>query len=147
MKEPIIDASGTTLQQYLQQHARGKAIRRYVWYRLVRPVVLASIWVAAAFYIYWCVVSAGSTEFSLKEIVPDALTILGMGLVFTVWTLVRRLEKSEVDPMRKARTVPGSTLDLAKDVVLSVGTGRRLVAYHDEDGLVSHVAQLQREAA
>ncbi len=147
MKEPIIDASSATLQQHLQHHARGKAIRRYAWYRVARPLLVATIWVAAAFYIYWCVASAGSTEFSLKEVIPDALTILGMGLTLTLWTLVRRLDKSVSGSRQPSRAAPISTLDLAKDVVLAVGTGRRLVAYHDEDGLISHVAPLQQELA
>ncbi|WP_416051569.1 hypothetical protein [Cupriavidus basilensis] len=147
MKEPIIDASSTTLQQYLQHLARGKAVRRYLWYRLARPLLVACIWVAAAFYIYWCVASAGSTEFSLREVIPDALIILGIGLALTVWALARRFGTSVSNLKQPARVAPISTLDLAKDVVLSVGTGRRLVAFHDEDGLISHVAPLQQELA
>lgn len=147
MKEPIIDASSATLQQHLQHHARGKAVRRYIWYRAARPLLVAAIWATAALYIYWCVATAGSTEFSLKEVMPDALAILGMALTLTVWTLVRRLGKSASGAKQPSRTAPISTLDLARDVVLSVGTGRRLVAYHDEDGLISHVAPLQHELA
>ena len=147
MKEPIIDASSTTLQQYLQHLARGKAVRRYLWYRLARPLLVASIWVAAAFYNHWCVASAGSGEFSRGEIIPDALTVLGIGLAFTAWTLARRFGTSVSNLKQPARVAPISTLDLAKDVVLSVGTGRRLVAFHDEDGLISHVAPLQQELA
>ncbi len=147
MKEPIIDASNATLQQYLQHHARGKAIRRYLWYRLARPLLLAGIWVAAAYYIHWCVASAGSTELSLREVIPDALAVLGIGLTLTLWALARRIGTSVSQARQPARAAPASTLDLAKDVVLSVGTGRRLMAYHDDDGLVSHVAPLQQELA
>jgi len=147
MKEPIIDGSGASLQQHLQNLKRGKAIRRYIWYRAVRPLLVACIWAAAAFYIYWCVASAGSTEFSLKQVLPDVLTILCMGLTFTLWTLARRRGNGIAGSEQPARAAPISTLDLAKDVVLSVGAGRRLVAYHDDDGLISHVAPLQQELA
>jgi hypothetical protein len=110
-------------------------------------VLVAAIWAAAAFYIYWCVASAGSTEFSLREVLPDALIIVAMSLTLTLWTLARRLDTRASDSERPARAAPISSLDLARDVVLSVGTGRSLIAFHDEDGLISHVAPQQRELA
>ncbi|MGO4812772.1 hypothetical protein AB4156_24755 [Cupriavidus sp. 2MCAB6] len=146
MKDPIIDASSATLQQYLQHHARGKAVRRYLWYRVVRPLLVAAIWAAAAFYIYWCVASAGSTEFSLREVMPDVLIIFAMSMTLTFWTLARRLDERVSGSKRPARAAPISSLDLARDVVLSVGTGRSLMAFHDEDGLISHVAPLHELA-
>jgi len=147
MENPIIDASNATLGHYLQRHARSEALRRYLWYRLARPLLVASIWVMAALYIGWCITSAGSNEFTLRGIVPDVLVVLGMIASLTLWTTVRRLEQSVSGAMRPARAVPATTLDLARDVVLAVGPSRRLVAYHDDDGLISRVAPLQQELA
>ncbi|WP_454726686.1 MULTISPECIES: hypothetical protein [Cupriavidus] len=147
MENPIIDASNATLAHYLQRHARSAALRRYLWYRVARPLLVAAIWVMAALYVHWCVTAALRGEFTLRGIVPDVLVVLGMIAALTLWTTVRRLEQSVSGAARPARAPVTTTLDLARDVVLAVGPSRRLVAYHDDDGLISRVAPLQQELA
>ena len=147
MENPIIDVSGATRQQSLERYGEGSGTRLYLWYRLGRPLLALSIWLMAAYYIYWCVTTAGKGEFAVGEFLPALVCIASLGSALIVWAALRRVGQT-VAGGRDQHGAPSSPmLDLARDIVLTVGPTRSLVAYHDDDGLVSHVAPLQREIA
>ncbi|AOY95808.1 hypothetical protein BKK79_29410 [Cupriavidus sp. USMAA2-4] len=147
MNEPIIDTSGAGLQAYLQYLGRGKALRRYLWFRLARPAIVAGAWLAAAYYIYRCVLSGGGSPVTWREFVPQLLAVAAMALALSLWAFARLAGEHRPGAHHTPRAAATPSLDLAKDVVLAVGAGRRLVAYHDQDGLISRVAPLQQELA
>lgn len=146
MDDTIIDASGGTLQQYKQRHTPNVAVRRYLWYRLARPILVASVWIATAAYIYWCTTTLESVQLVLDQVVPEAITATTMVLLQTVWVLGRHIGTHNADSTEDMPMASGLAAELVKDLAPPIGS-RRLVAYHDEHGAISRVAHLQSELA
>jgi hypothetical protein len=147
MDFPIIDISKQSVQQFETQCSRGKALRQVMWYRLVRPSMVLGMWTLAAAYIRWCLAHASPEELSLDALMPSIIGIGSMGCVLTAWVIGRKVDqrssRSRGRPMFMADGMPS---DATNDIVLAANSGRRLVAYHDDDGLVSQVMSMPAEA-
>jgi hypothetical protein len=80
-------------------------------------------------------------------LMPSIIGIGSMGCVLTAWVIGRKVDqrssRSRGRPMFMADGMPS---DATNDIVLAANSGRRLVAYHDDDGLVSQVMSMPAEA-
>ncbi|CDY77493.1 Biofilm PGA synthesis auxiliary protein PgaD [Caballeronia glathei] len=140
MTFPIIDVSKQTVEQFKAQNSHWQAVRYVAWYRLARPVLVLSMWLLAAYYMRWCLTNASPGELSLEALMPSLLGIATVGGALILWTIGRQVDQGRSN---RVRAMPMMAEPLALEaphgIALDVDAGRRLVAYHDDDGLISHV--------
>ncbi|WP_207002907.1 hypothetical protein [Trinickia mobilis] len=151
MDYPIIDVSKQSVQQFETECSHAQAVRYVAWYRVIRPAVVLGMWLFGAWYVNGCLAHASPEELSLQAFLPSILGIGAMAWTLSLWTLFRRIER-HLNPVRQER-VP----DMAPPVAffhqeLGDGAARCMVAYHDDDGFISHVMSMsehvkQAEAA
>jgi hypothetical protein len=149
MNFPIIDVSKQSVAQFATECTRGRAVRSVAWYRVVRPALVLCMWVLAAVYIRWCLANASPAELSLAAFMPGITGITAVAAAMILWTFGRQMDAMNTS---RPRRMPVSD-DVAHDATreIAVGSaGRCLVAYHDDDGVISHVVampEFERQAA
>jgi hypothetical protein len=141
MDFPIIDASKQSTRQLENEHGRAKALRVIGWYRVIRPAVVASIWLWSFTYIRWCVVNAAPEDLSLQALMPGIAGIGVMAGAIMLWTLGRHVER-RMRRIRAERVPDDAPLAAVFTPALTTYAARRIVAYHDDDGVISHVVSM-----
>ncbi|MEM5330495.1 hypothetical protein VSR34_28385 [Paraburkholderia sp. JHI2823] len=150
MEFPIIDVSKQSVSQFATECTREKAMRMVAWYRFVRPSLVLGTWVLAAAYIRWCLVHASAEELSLDAFMPG---ISGIGIVvlaMILWTFGRQMDAMNANRVRRMPETSDGPPPVTTLEVPHGDAGRCLVAYHDDDGMISHVVtapEFERQAA
>jgi hypothetical protein len=141
MNFPIIDISKQSVAQFATGCSRARALRFVAWYRVVRPALVLCTWGLATTYIRWCLANASEEELSLEAFMPCITGVATVTGSMILWTLGRQtVEMSK----GRVRRMPIST-ELAQHVrhdIPAGDVGRCLVAYHDDDGMISHVVSM-----
>jgi hypothetical protein len=141
MSFPIVDASNQLLSQWEAQCGRAKAIRTLAWYRIVRPTCVTMAWISAGSYVQWCIANASAAELSAQAFMPGITGIAVIAAAMTLWTFARHMERRL--RRTKGKRGPGEAPLVAFPTSALVPVpGRCMIAYHDDDGLVSHVTSL-----
>lgn len=149
MDFPIIDVSKQSVAQFATGCSKGKALRFVAWYRVVRPVLVLCTWALAAAYIRWCLANASEEELSLHAFMPGITGIAAVAATMILWTLGRQMDVMRADRVRR---MPISA-DVPQHVTHKIpagDVGRCLVAYHDDNGMFSHVVsmlEVERQSA
>ncbi|MDH6147296.1 MULTISPECIES: hypothetical protein [Paraburkholderia] len=149
MNFPIIDVSKQSVAQFTRESSKGRAMRSVAWYRIVRPALVLCMWVLAAAYIRWCLANASDEELSLDAFMPGIAGIAAVATAMILWTFGRQMDAMKPD---RARRMPVSA-DVPHHATREIAVGnavRCLVAYHDDDGMISHVVSMpefERQAA
>jgi hypothetical protein len=150
MEYPIIDVSKQSVSQFATDSTRAQAVRAVAWYRFVRPTLVLGTWVLAALYIRWCLATASEEELSLDAFMPGIAGIAIVALSMIVWTFGRQMDAMNV---HRVRRMPAASEALQPETTHEIpegDAGRCLVAYHDDDGMISHVTsvpEFERQAA
>jgi len=146
MTFPIIDVSKQSVAQFETQCSRGRAWQFVTWYRVIRPMLVFGIWFLAARYIRWCLASATPEEMSLGAFVPIITGIAAVSATLMVWILARQIDLFHTGRLRRmndgARTADEATAPPQRELPVAADAGRCLVAYHDDDGMISHVVSM-----
>jgi hypothetical protein len=146
MTFPIIDVSKQSVAQFETQCSRGRAWQFVAWYRVIRPMLVFGIWFLAVRYIRWCLDSAPPEEVSLDAFLPIITGIAAVSATLIVWTLARQIELLRGGRVRRmhdgARAADEVTAPLPRELTVAADAGRCLVAYHDDDGMISHVVSM-----
>jgi hypothetical protein len=150
MEYPIIDVSKQSVAQFASDSSKAKAMRTVAWYRFLRPTLVLGTWVLAALYIRWCLANASEEELSLDAFMPGIIGIGIVALSMVLWTFGRQMDAMNVQRVRRmpqTNVVPQThtTHDIPQGEA-----GRCLIAYHDDDGMISHVMsvhEFERQAA
>ncbi|MFL9911382.1 hypothetical protein [Paraburkholderia sp. RL17-337-BIB-A] len=141
MNFPIIDISKQSVAQFSTGCSRARALRFVAWYRVGRPVLVLCTWMLAVAYIRWCLANASDEELSLKAFVPCITGIATVTGSMILWTLGRR-----TDAMSKGRVhrmqISAALVQHVRHDIPAGDVGRCLVAYHDDDGMISHVVPM-----
>ncbi|CAB3763033.1 hypothetical protein [Paraburkholderia solisilvae] len=146
MPFPIIDVSKQSVAQFEAQCSRVRAWQYVAWYRVMRPLLVIGIWFLAARYIRWCLANATPTEVSLEAFVPIVIGIAAVSATLIVWTLARQLDLFHTGRVRRmhdgARAADDAAAPPQRELPVAADAGRCLVAYHDDDGMISHVVSM-----
>jgi len=141
MNFPIIDVSKQSVAQFETGCSRGKALRYVAWYRVLRPALVLCTWVLAGAYIHWCLSHASEEELSLHAFMPGITGIATVAASMIFWTLGRQ---RDVMSTGRVHRMP-ITADVPQPATHEIppgDVGRCLVAYHDDDGMISHVVSM-----
>jgi hypothetical protein len=138
---PIIDVSKQSVAQFAIGCSRGEALRFVAWYRVVRPLLVLCAWVLAAVYIRWCLANASEEELSLHAFMPGITGIAAVAASLILWTLGRQMDVMGTDRMRRM-PISADAPKLVTHEIPAGDAGRCLVAYHDDNGMFSHVVSL-----
>ncbi|MBC8752467.1 hypothetical protein OKW43_007405 [Paraburkholderia sp. WC7.3g] len=141
MNFPIIDVSKQSVAQFATECSKGRAMRTVAWYRVVRPALVLCMWVLAAVYIRWCLANASPEELSLDAFMPGITGIAAVAAAMTVWTIGRQMDAINTHRARRMPVSDDVSLDATREIAVG-NAGRCLVAYHDDDGAVSHVVSM-----
>ena len=150
MEYPIIDVSKQSVAQFAMDSSKTKAIRTVAWYRLLRPTLVLGTWVLAALYIRWCLANASEEELSLDAFMPGIIGIGIVALSMVLWTFGRQMDAMNEHRVRRMPQTGEVSQVHTTHEIPEGDAGRCLVAYHDDDGTISHVTsvpELERQAA
>ena len=149
MNFPIIDVSKQSVAQFATEFSKHKALRSVAWYRIVRPALVLCTWLLAAAYIRWCLTNASADELSLDAFMPGIAGITAVAAMMVLWTLGRQMDVMNSNRVRRMPVSADAPHHTTRDI--DVGEASRcLVAYHDDDGIISHVVSMpefERQAA
>jgi hypothetical protein len=145
MTFPIIDVSKQSVSQFETQCSRGRAWQFVAWYRVIRPLLVFGIWFLAIRYIRWCLQHATPEEVSLEAFVPIIIGVAAVSATLIVWTIARRIDLFHTGRLRRMQDGARAADEAAppqRELPVAAGAGRCLVAYHDDDGMISHVVSV-----
>jgi hypothetical protein len=146
---PIIDVSKQSVAQFAIDYSKADAQRMVAWYRVVRPLLVVFTWVLAAAYIRWCLVNASEEELSLRAFMPVIAGIATVAASMILWTLGRQINMTGTDRTRRMPISEDAPVLVTHEVPAG-DAGRCLIAYHDDNGIFSHVVSMpaaERETA
>jgi len=149
MDFPIIDVSKQSVAQFATECSKGKALRFVAWYRVVRPALVLCTWVLAAAYIRWCLANASEEELSLEAFMPGITGIAAVATSMILWTVGRQMGGMSEGRVRRMPVGADAPQDVTREIPIG-DAGRCLVAYHDDDGVISHIVSMpesERQAA
>jgi hypothetical protein len=137
---PIIDASRYSIRDFESEFSRVRAWRYAFWFRFARPAMVIGMWVLAGLYLRWCVQTAQPGELAFQAFAPGLAVLACVIAAFSAWAMAYSV--AEQRNRRRAAFDPMSSISYAAPAGCGMreGRGRRLVAYHDEMGAISHVA-------
>ncbi|SEK07812.1 hypothetical protein [Paraburkholderia diazotrophica] len=150
MEFPIIDVSKQSVSQFATECGKARAVRFVAWYRFVRPVLVLGTWVLAAVYIRWCLANASEEELSLDAFMPGIMGIGIVALSMVLWTFGRQMDATNTNRVRRMPEAGNTPQPATTHEIPEGDAGRCLVAYHDDDGMISHVVtmpEFERQAA
>ncbi|WP_109482688.1 hypothetical protein [Paraburkholderia sp. C35] len=139
MEYPIIDVSKQSVAQFASESSKAKAVRAVAWYRFVRPTLVLGTWVLAALYIRWCLANASEEELSLDAFMPGIMGIGIVALSMVLWTFGRQMDLMNANRVRRMPQTNDAPQPQTTHEIPEGDAGRCLVAYHDDDGMISHV--------
>jgi len=150
MTFPIIDVSKQSVAEFETQCTRSRAWQFVAWYRVVRPLLVFGIWFLAVRYIRWCLEHATPEEVSLEAFVPIIIGVAAVSATLIVWTIARQIDLFHSDRLRRmndgARAADEAAAPPQAELPVTAAAGRCLVAYHDDDGMISHVVSMPEYA-
>jgi len=149
MNFPIIDVSKQSVAQFAVESSKAQAVRSVAWYRVVRPALVLCMWVLAVVYIRWCLENASPEELSLDAFMPVIAGIAAVALTMILWTFARQMDAMSSNRTRRMPLREEVRHDETREITFG-NAGRCLVAYHDDDGVISHVVSMpefERQAA
>ncbi|MEM5344348.1 hypothetical protein [Paraburkholderia azotifigens] len=150
MEYPIIDVSKQSVAQFATDSSKAKAVRSVAWYRFVRPTLVLGTWALAALYIRWCLANASEEELSLDAFMPGIAGIAIVVLAMVLWTFGRQMDAMNAHRVRRMPQTSEVSQPHTTHEIPEGDAGRCLVAYHDDDGMISHVTsvpEFERQAA
>jgi predicted Rdx family selenoprotein len=146
---PIIDVSKQSVAEFAIGSSKSEALCLVVWYRVVRPLLVLCTWLLAAAYIRWCLVNASQEELSLHAFMPGITGIAAVATSIVLWTFGRLADVTGANRMHRM-PISADAPNLMTHQIPSGEAGRCLVAYHDDNGMFSHVVsmlEIERETA
>ncbi|CAB3739767.1 hypothetical protein [Paraburkholderia rhynchosiae] len=149
MNFPIIDVSKQSIAQFTRESSKAQAMRSVAWYRVVRPALVLCMWVLAAVYFRWCLANASPEELSLDAFMPGITGIAAVAAAMIIWTFGRQMDAMNTNRARRMPVSDDVSYDATREIAVG-NAGRCLVAYHDDDGTISHVVSMpefERQAA
>jgi len=147
MKTLIIDISASSFPDYVRQYGTADGILYGLWYRVVRPALVALIWLLFCLYIYHSLVMVGGTAAQIAELLVYMLVVASMAGSLVAWMIVCRFHNWI--RMRDREEIGGEAVaPPPADVRWRIEAGvREVLVHHDERGVIDYVGPWEGEVA
>lgn len=141
---PVIDLSLRHPQLIIRDKGLARGVALILWFRLLRPACVGSMWAGITIYAYRYLLPFGQGDLSIPELLSYFAAIGAMASVLVMWMVLARVAHpfaSKSRTQRLLRRKAGLTVEpgaLASGVRHESGeVPRVLVASHDANGLIS----------
>jgi hypothetical protein len=146
---PVIDLSLRHPQLIIKDKGLARGVVLVLWFRLLRPACVGSMWAGITIYAYRYLLPFGQGDLSVAELLSYIAAIGAMASVLVMWMVLARVAHpfaSKSRTQRILRRKAGLTVEpgpLARGVRHEGGvTPRVLVASHDANGLIAALRAL-----
>jgi poly-beta-1,6-N-acetyl-D-glucosamine biosynthesis protein PgaD len=148
---PIIDVARVPLSE-LRQYAPRRAVLLFVWLRVLRPALVAILWLLTVRYV-WRQLFGEPDDLPLwqQAAIYGAAILLILLVMLVLVRLRRRQGEQESSSLFQTSTLAemSSMVNVSTEELEQWQQAQRLVIHHDDDGMVERAedtAKLLREA-
>jgi hypothetical protein len=137
---PIIDLSRQTIREFeASDFTHGRAWLYTLWFRVARPAMVTVMWALVVLHLHRCYVESQHEGLDSSLF---SVSLTGIALVMTafiVWAVTRSLTRRRREQSATFGQASACAFEATGDDRVVADRGRRLVAYHDDSGVVSRV--------
>ncbi len=141
---PVIDLSLRTPSQIIADKGLKLGLLQVVWFRLIRPAAVGSLWAAIGVYTYRYLMPFNESELPLEQLMSYMAAIGTIATALIVWMIVSRVAHpfaSRSRMQRLLRRTAGLTVEPGPFAAASLkcrgAVARIFVASHDANGLMA----------
>lgn len=141
---PVIDLSLRHPQLIIRDKGLARGVALVLWFRLLRPACVGSMWAGITIYAYRYLLPFGQGDLSVPELLSYIAAIGAMASILVMWMVLARVAHpfaSKSRTQRILRRKAGLTVEpgpLPGGVRHEGGAAPRvLVASHDANGLIA----------
>ncbi|WP_233869112.1 Biofilm PGA synthesis auxiliary protein PgaD [Paraburkholderia adhaesiva] len=141
---PVIDLSLRSARQIIAEKGKARGILLILWFRLIRPACVGSMWGGITVYAYRYLLPFDEGDLSMRELVSYLAAIGAIASVLTVWMILERVAHpfaSKSRMQRLLRRKAGLTLEpgpFASETLRDWKTiSHVFFASHDANGLIA----------
>ncbi|MGF6900918.1 hypothetical protein [Paraburkholderia phytofirmans] len=150
---PVIDLSLRSPRQIIADKGLKIGLAQVVWFRLVRPASVGSMWAAIGVYIYRYLMPFDEGDLPLEQLVSYLVAIGSIASGLTLWMIASRVAHpfaSRSRMQRLVRRTAGLTVEPGPLAAMSMArrgaVSRIFVASHDSNGLIAALKALSNPA-
>ncbi|RQH02211.1 Biofilm PGA synthesis auxiliary protein PgaD [Paraburkholderia dinghuensis] len=141
---PVIDLSLRSARQIIAEKGKARGILLILWFRLIRPACVGSMWAGITIYAYRYLLPFDEGDLSIRELVSYLAAIGEIASVLTVWMILARVAHpfaSKSRTQRLLRRKAGLTVEpgpFASETLRDWKTiSHVFFASHDANGLIA----------
>jgi hypothetical protein len=149
----VIDVSRNSIRQSFSDKGIVGTVHHVLWFRIVRPVLVISIWGLLGLYVGYSISSVGPSGLPFEQLRMYGNIIAGMGGVLVVWMILSRLDRAIRRKIVRAPVAVATSSSATASRAALYGeqppawhrprNTRLLVVDHDDDGDITHVRSWQ----
>jgi hypothetical protein len=150
---PVIDLSLRSPRQIIADKGLRMGLAQLVWFRLVRPASVGSMWAAIGVYAYRYLLPFDEGDLPLEQLFSYLAAIGSIASALTVWMIASRVAHPFASRSRMQRLVrrrAGLTVEPGPLAAMSMArrgaVSRIFVASHDSNGLIAALKALSDPA-
>ncbi|CAB3752272.1 hypothetical protein [Paraburkholderia solisilvae] len=141
---PVIDLSLRTPSEIIADKGVKLGLLQVVWFRLIRPATVGSLWAAIGVYTYRYLMPFNENELPLDQLLSYMAAIGSIAAALVVWMTVSRVAHpfaSRSRMQRLLRRTAGLTVEPGPFAAASLkcrgAVARVFIASHDANGLIA----------
>jgi hypothetical protein len=141
---PVIDLSLRTPQQIIADKGVKLGLLQVVWFRLIRPATVGSLWAAIGVYTYRYLMPFNANELPLEQLLSYMAAIGTIAAALVVWMIVSRVAHpfaSRSRMQRLLRRTAGLTVEPGPFAAASLkcrgAVAKVFIASHDANGFIA----------
>ncbi|HEY3598173.1 MAG TPA: Biofilm PGA synthesis auxiliary protein PgaD [Paraburkholderia sp.] len=141
---PVIDLSLRTPSQIISDKGFRLGVLQVVWFRLIRPATVGSLWAAIGVYTYRYLMPFNEAELPVEQLISYMGAIAAIAMALIAWMIVSRVAHpfaSRSRMQRLVRRTAGLTVEPGPFAAASLkcrgAVARIFVASHDANGLMA----------
>ncbi|CAJ0809839.1 poly-beta-1,6-N-acetyl-D-glucosamine biosynthesis protein PgaD [Ralstonia flaminis] len=150
----VIDVSRNSIRQSFSDRGIVGTLHHVLWFRILRPILVISIWALLGLYVGYSISSVGPSGLPFEQLRMYGHIIAGMGAVLVVWMVLSRLDRAIRRKMARTQAAtPASAAAVSASRAAALHAKqtawqrprntRLLVVDHDDDGDITHVRSWQ----
>lgn len=141
---PVIDLSLRSARQVIADKGKARGIALILWFRLIRPACVGSMWAGITVYAYRYLLPFDEGDLSIRELVSYLAAIGEIASVLTIWMILARVAHpfaSKSRTQRLLRRKAGLTVEpgpFASETLRDWKTiSHVFLASHDANGFIA----------
>jgi hypothetical protein len=141
---PVIDLSLRTPTEIIADKGLKLGLLQVVWFRLIRPATVGSLWAAIGVYTYRYLMPFNEAELPLEQLMSYMAAIATIAAALIAWMIISRVAHpfaSRSRMQRLLRRTAGLTVEPGPFAAASLkcrgAVARIFIASHDANGLIA----------